>query len=240
MIDLSRLDSADLGQLFDLSVLPKHTTEEEVRQGCRQAVAYRCAAVYTSSAYWTPVVVEELAGSVVRPATAIGFPFGSTTALTKARETEEAVALGNTSIDMVMNIGALKSGRIDDVRREVVDFRDAAGDALTKVILETCFLTDDEIRRGSELIAEVGCDYVKTSTGQFEGPSMDHVLLIVETLKGTDCLVKVAGVKFPRPQNAYAFFLAGADLIGTRAAPEIIDAFDQMRAIGLVPERRHE
>ena len=121
------------------------------------------------------------------------------------------------------------------VRQEIKDFVSAAAGALTKVILEVCFLTDEEIVTGCRLIQEAGAAYAKTSTGQFEGPDMSQVLLMRETLKGSDVKLKVAGVKFPRPQNAYAFILAGADLIGTRAAPEIIDALDQMRVVGLVP-----
>ena len=85
------------------------------------------------------------------------------------------------------------------------------------------------------MLVDEGIDYAKTSSGQFEGPSMEHVLLMVEATRGSSTKVKVAGVKFPRPQNAYAFLLAGADLIGTRDAPGIIDALDQLRAIGIVP-----
>lgn len=101
--------------------------------------------------------------------------------------------------------------------------------------MDVNFLTDEEIATACKLIAEAGIDYAKTSTGQFEGPSMDQFLIMKETLKDTDIKLKVAGVKFPRPQNAYAFLMAGADLIGTRAAIAIIDALDQMREIGIVP-----
>ena len=152
MIDLSTLTAHELGKCFDLSVLPKQTTEDDIRKGCRQAVQYNCAAFYCSGAYWTPVVLEELSGSDVLPAAAIGFPFGSATSVAKARETEEAVARGNRALDSVMNIGALKSGRIDDVREETRAFKQAAGDAVTKVILETGYLTDDEIRRATEVL----------------------------------------------------------------------------------------
>ncbi|MCV2395651.1 deoxyribose-phosphate aldolase [Actinotalea sp. M2MS4P-6] len=238
MVDLAAVDAWELGKAFDHSVLPKDTTEEKIRQGCREAKAYNCAAFYSSSPYWTPVVCEELAGTDVRPAAAVAFPFGSATAAMKARETDEAVALGCTAVDVVMNIGALKSGRTSDVAAELRDFKDAAGGALTKVILETAFLSPDEIATGCKLIADAGIDYAKTSSGQFEGPSMEHLLLMKATLEGTPVKLKVAGVKFPRPQNAYAFLLAGADLIGTRAVPEIIDALQSMRAIGLVPARR--
>jgi deoxyribose-phosphate aldolase len=238
MIDLSTLNAHELGKCFDLSVLPKQTTEDDIRQGCRQAVRYNCAAFYCSGAYWTPVVLEELSGSDVLPAAAVGFPFGSATSDAKAREAEEAVVRGNRALDTVMNIGALKSGHVDDVREETRAFKQAAGDAVTKVILETCYLTDDEIRRGTEVLVDEGIDYAKTSSGQFEGPSMEHVLLMVEATRGSATKVKVAGVKFPRPQNAYAFLLAGAELIGTRDAPGIIDALDQLRAIGMVPAYR--
>lgn len=235
MVDLSTLTAWELGRCFDQSVLPKSSTEKEIRHGCREAREYNCAAFYSASSYWTPVVLKELEGSDVLPACAIAFPFGSATSYAKAKEAEEAVQRGCRALDSVMNIGALKSGRLDDVRRECADFRAAAGDALTKVILETCYLTEDEIRRGCEIIVEAGIDYAKSSSGQFEGPSMEDVLVMIDAVKGSDTRVKVAGVKFPRPQNAYAFLLAGVDLIGTRAAPLIIDALDQMRQIGLVP-----
>ena len=235
MVDLSKLDKWALGKCFDHSVLPKNTTEHDIREGCREAVAYNCAAFYSASPYWTPVVVEELAGSDVHPATGIGFPFGAAPSIIKTHETEYAIKAGCTAVDTVINIGALRSGRIDDLRQELRDFKAAAGGALTKVILDVAFLTDDEIRIACDAVAEAGCDYAKTATGQFEGPSMSQFLVMKQALVGTPVKLKVAGVKFPRPQNAYTFLLAGAELIGTRAAVEIIDALDQMREIGLVP-----
>lgn len=235
MIDLSQVGAWELGKCFDHSVLPKDSTESAIRTGCREAVAYNCAAFYSSSTYWTPVAKEELENSDVRIAAAVAFPFGAATVAVKIREVEEAVSLGCTAIDLVMNIGALKSNRVADVKAELLAFKEAAGDAITKVILETCFLTDEEVATGCRLIAEAGIDYAKTSSGQFEGPSMKQFLIMKDVLSGSGVKLKVAGVKFPRPQNAYAFLLAGADLIGTRAVPEIIDALESMRAIGLVP-----
>lgn len=235
MVDLSKMTAHQLGKCFDQSVLPKNTTEQEIREGCRVAVEYNCAAFYSSAAYWTPVIVEELAGSDVLPAAAIAFPFGAATSKAKAAEAAEAVALGAKALDSVMNIGALKSGHLADVREECAAFVDAAEGNITKMILETCFLTDDEIKQACEIVIESGIDYAKSSSGQFEGPSMEQVLLMLDSCKGTDTLVKVAGVKFPRPQNAFAFLRAGVDLIGTRDAPSIIDALDQLREIGLVP-----
>jgi len=236
VVDFSQVGAWELGKYFDHSVLPKDTTEAAIRSGCKEAVAYNCAAFYSSSTYWTPIVREELAGTDVRVATGVAFPFGAASVAVKMREVEEAVALGCTAIDLVLNIGALKSGRFTDVENEVRQFRAEAGHAIAKVILETSFLTDEEIVAACRMVAEAGIDYAKTASGQFEGPSMKQFLLMKETLRGTGVKLKVAGVKFPRPQNAYVFLLAGADLIGTRAVPEIIDALDSMRAIGLVPQ----
>lgn len=235
MVDLSKMDKWSLGKCFDHSVLPKDTTESDIRKGCQEARAYNCAAFYSASPYWTPVVKEELEGTDIHIATGLDFPFGASTVKMKGLETEEAVRLGCTALDMVMNIGALKDKNYKEVKAGLDAFVKAAEGNLTKCIMDVNFLTNDEIIAGCNLIAEAGIDYAKTSTGQFEGPSMDQFLLMKKTLKDTDIKLKVAGVKFPRPQNAYAFLLAGADLIGTRAAVAIIDALDQMREIGIVP-----
>jgi deoxyribose-phosphate aldolase len=245
MVDLSRFDKWSLGKLFDYAILPKNTQEKNIREGCREAVKYNCAAFYSASYFWTPIVKEELAGTDILIATGIGFAFGVVTADVKAFETEEAVKAGCTAVDMVMNVGALKDKRFRVVEEELRKFKTAAGPALTKAILEVCHLTDEDIRNACALLAATGMDYAKTSTGQFEGPTMEQFLLMRKSLEGTGVKLKVAGVKFPRPQNAYAFLMAGADLVGTRAAPAIIEALDQMRSIGLVPplksaDLRHE
>lgn len=235
MVDLSKFDKKALGKCFDHSVLPKNTTEAEIRAGCREAVAYNCAAFYSATPFWTPVVTEELAGTDILIGTGLDFPFGASSAIVKAFETEQAVKAGCTSLDIVMNVGALKDKKYQIIKEELDSFKKAAQGNLTKCIMEVCYLNDEEIATACKMIAEAGIHYAKTSTGQFEGPSMEQFLIMKKTLAGSDCKLKVAGVKFPRPQNAYVFLLAGADLIGTRAAVPIIDALDQMREIGLVP-----
>jgi len=236
MIDLSRLDARTLAQTLDFSILPKETPEAEIRAGCAQTRQYGFAAFYTSSAYWAPVVREELAGMEgVEIGTGIAFPFGSAPAAVKAFEVEDAVRRGCTAVDMVMNIGALKSGRHVAVAEELRLFKQAAGAAVTKCILEVCYLTDEEIATGSKLVAAAGIDFVKTSTGQFEGPSLEQFLVMRDAVRDAPVRLKVAGVKFPRPQNALIFLRVGADRIGTRAAPEIVDALPVLRQEGLLP-----
>ena len=97
------------------------------------------------------------------------------------------------------------------------------------------WLTDAEIASGSQLVVEAGIDFVKTSTGQFEGPSLQQFLIMRDAVRGTPVRLKVAGVKFPRPQNALVFLRVGADRIGTRAAPEIVDSLPLLRQAGLLP-----
>lgn len=237
MVDLSKMDEKSLGKVFDYAILPKDTTRQKVLDGAEEAKKWNCAAMYVSSPYWMPVLVDALADSDVLPACGINFAWGSSTPAVKEMEAVEAVRFGAKSIDMCLNLGALKDGDLDVVRDELKRFKGAAGDAvLTKGILDMAFLTDDEIKRACDLLIECQIDYMKTATGQFEGPSMEQFLVAKKACEGSDVKLKVSGVKFPRPQNAYAFIMAGADLIGTRAAPEIISALSTMREIGMVPK----
>lgn len=239
MIDLRTMDKTAVARLMDYSILPKNTTEAEIRKGCAVTRQYQFAAFYSSSAYWSPIVKEELADyPEIEVGTGIAFPFGSAPPSVKAFEVEDAVKRGCTAVDLVMNIGALRSGRYEDVREELRLFIQAAGSVVTKCILEVNFLTDEEIAAACTLVAEAGVQYAKTSSGQFEGPSLEQFLVMRDALKGTNVKLKVSGVKFPRPQNAYIFIMAGAERIGTRAAPEIVDALDQLRELGLVPALR--
>lgn len=237
MIDFNNLDAASLAKVIDFSILPKETTEAEIREGCRVTRRYGFAAFYSSSAFWTPVVREELSDmDDIEIGTGIAFPFGSAPAAVKGLEVEDAVRRGCTAVDMVMNIGALKSGDCRAVAGELRVFKQAAADAVTKCILEVCYLTDEEIATASKLVAEAGIDFVKTSSGQFDGPSLEQFIVMRDAVRDAPVRLKVAGVKFPRPQNAVVFLRAGADRIGTRAGPEIVDSLPMLRDIGLVPE----
>jgi deoxyribose-phosphate aldolase len=228
------MDKSQVARLFDYAVLPKNTQEADIRSGCAVTRKYRFAAFYSASSYWTPIAAEELAGYPdVEIGTGIAFAWGAAPSVVKAFEAQDAVRRGATALDMVMNVGALKDGRYDVVLEELKAFVAAAGSAVTKAILEVCFLSGEEIAAACNLIAEAGVQYAKTSTGQFEGPSLEQVL----TLTGTGVKLKVSGVKFPRPQNAYVFLMAGADRIGTRDAPAIVDALDQFRELGIVPKQ---
>lgn len=233
--DLSKVTEKSLAKMFDYAILPKQTTKEEIIKGAELCIEYNFACYALASGYWVPLCVDILKGTDVMVGAAIGFPFGVATGYAKAKETEEAVAMGSTSLDTVMNIGALLSNQFDVVKEELRLFKDACQGEESKCIIEVCYLPDDYIVAACEMIAEAGLNFVKTSSGQYEGPTLEQARLVMKTIEGTGTKMKVSGVKFPRPQNAYAFMLAGADRIGTRAAPEILKALPQMREIGLVP-----
>lgn len=235
MVNLKNLTKVELAGMIDYSILPKQTQEKEIREGCAVARKYGFAAFYSSSPYWTPIIAEELKGyDDIEIGTGIAFPFGSVPASVKALEVEESIKRGCTTVDVVMNIGALKDKQYKVVEEELELFVKAAGSAVTKCILEVCYLTEEEIAVGSKMIEQAGIQYAKTSSGQFEGPTMEQFLVMKNTLAGTDVKLKVAGVKFPRPQNALVFIKAGALRIGTRAAVEIVEAYDTMKSIGLI------
>jgi deoxyribose-phosphate aldolase len=237
MIDLSKMDRISLAKVFDYSILPKQTQQVDISKGCEVTRRYQFAAFYSSSPFWAPVIKEELADyPEIEIGTGIAFPWGSQTASVKAFETEEAVKLGCTAVDLCINVGALKDRRLSVIREELSLFVKAAGPAVTKCIIECCFLSAEDIEIVCSLIAEYGVQYAKTSSGQFEGPNLEQFLVMKRTLEGTGVKLKVAGVKFPRPQNAFVFLLAGADRIGTRDAPSMIESLDRLREIGMVPK----
>ncbi len=235
-VDFTKLTKKDVGKLFDYASLAKDLTEEKVRMGCREAIKYNCKAFCFSSSYWTKVVAEELQETDLLVGAGIGFPLGQQTSAVKAFEAEEAVKIGANVLDNCMNVGAMKDKKYDEIKQEFKDYVNAAGGVLTKMIIECCMLTDEEIKIACELCAETGIDYVKSSTGHYAGPTLEQTVLMRDCLKGTNTKLKVSGVKAPKPQNAYAYLMAGAELIGTQDAPMIIDALDLMREVGIVPK----
>ena len=235
-VDFTKINESNIGKLFDPSTLAKNSTEADIRAGAKDAAQYNTMSFVVSAPYYLPVVVEELQGTDVLPCTCIDFPFGASLGVVKAFETEWGVKLGARAFDLVMNIGALQDGKFDVVKQDLLDFKKAAQGAVTKVIMDIEFLTDQQIADGTKLIVETGMDYAKTSSGQFTGPTLEQFLVMYNVCKGTKTKTKVAGVKFPRPQNAYVFLMAGTDLIGTRAAVPMINALQQMRDLGIVPK----
>lgn len=233
MVDLSKVDKAGFAKIFDFVLTRKNATETDVRKGIELMWKYKFACFYTGST-WTPMLVEGLKGLDCEIGVPVDYPFGHSDTKTKIFAVKQAVKLGATAIDMLFNIGALKDRRYDFLLYEMKEHVKAAEGAVTKPILEVAFLTDDEIRFACDILAEAGATYAKSSSGQSEGPTLEQILVMKDALKGTNVKLK-AGVKFPKPQNAVSFIKAGCDRIGSFEAPYIVDMFDTMREIGLIP-----
>lgn len=233
MINLQTITKHDLGKYFEPLLLGV-SSEKEIRLGCEKAKAYNARCV-NSTPMWLPVVVECLAGTDVKVGAGISFPLGTDLPIVKAKACEEYVKRGANSIDFLINYDALKAGRYDIIQEEFKMIKHAAAGNECKAIFEVANLTDDQIKKGCELVLEAGIEWVKTSTGQIAGPTMPQLKIIFDALKGSPVRVKVSGVKAPRPQNAFAYISAGVEIIGSQNPYEIIDSLDLMREMGVIP-----
>lgn len=211
-----------LQQYIDHTLLKPQATEDQVKKICEEAREYGFASVCVNS-YYTALVRKELEGTQVKTCVVVGFPLGATTKEVKAFETKNAIENGAQEIDMVINVGALKSKKYDDVKADIKAVVDAAkGKALVKVILETCLLTDEEKIKACEISKEVGADFVKTSTGfSTGGATVEDIKLMRETV-GPDMGVKASGGVRTK-EDAEAVIAAGASRIGASASIAIAE-----------------
>ena len=154
-------------KMIDHTVLKADTTLETVKKILDEAIEYGFASVCINPCH-VKYAAQYLKDSDVKVCTVIGFPLGATTSATKAFETKEAIANGADEIDMVMNIGAMKDHRDDDVLQDIKAVVEAAAGKIVKVILETCLLSQEEIVRACQICQEAGADFVKTSTGFYK------------------------------------------------------------------------
>ncbi|NNV05443.1 deoxyribose-phosphate aldolase [Geobacillus sp. C56-T2] len=211
----------NMAKMIDHTLLKPEATEEQIIQLCREAKQYGFASVCVNPA-WVKAAARELSGTDVRVCTVIGFPLGATTPETKAFETNNAIENGAGEVDMVINIGALKSGDVELVERDIrAVVEAAAGKALVKVIIETALLTDEEKVRACQLAVKAGADYVKTSTGfSGGGATVEDVALMRRTV-GDKAGVKASGGVRDR-ETAEAMIAAGATRIGTSSGVAIV------------------
>lgn len=210
-----------MNKYFDSTLLKPEATADQIRALCREAKEYHFAAVCVNPCY-VSLAAEELAGSDVDIATVIGFPLGASTTQIKVAETADAITNGATEIDMVMNIGAFKSGDEDAVRRDIAAVVLTADAHPVKVILETCLLTDDEIVRACNLAKAAGAAFVKTSTGFNSGGATPEAVALMRQTVGPDMGVKAAG-GIRDLATARAMIDAGANRLGCSACKKIME-----------------
>ncbi|MGQ7278122.1 MULTISPECIES: deoxyribose-phosphate aldolase [Brevibacillus] len=210
----------NLNKYIDHTLLKPETTAAMIDKLCAEAKEHNFASVCVNP-FWVKRCAELLKGTDVKVCTVIGFPLGASTPAVKAAETRDAIANGATEVDMVLNIGALKSGDLDLVKADVKAVKEAAGSVLVKVILETGLLTDEEKVTACKLCVEAGADYVKTSTGfGHGGATVEDVALMRKTV-GPNVGVKASGGVRDRAA-ALAMIEAGASRIGTSSGVAIV------------------
>lgn len=207
-------------KLFDHTILKADATEEAVAKICAEAIEYGFMSVCVNT-YYTAFVAEKLKGTDVKVCTVVGFPLGQMSTRAKMLETECAVADGASEIDMVLNVAALKDGKYDVVLSDIKAVKAACGDALLKVILETCLLTKEEIVKACELSVEAGADFVKTSTGFSTGGATTEDIALMRKTVGPDIGVKASG-GVRDYKGAAAMVEAGASRIGASATIAIL------------------
>jgi deoxyribose-phosphate aldolase len=229
-----RLSPSEYAKHLDMAFHLQSLTEPDIRSSAAEARAAGVAAFYTNS-YWVPVVADVLAGSDVRVGSAIAFPYGSAPTRIKIAEIEASLEDGATAVDMVVNIGALRGRDFTLVETEVVELRQrCAGRALSKLIFEVGFLTDDEIVTLTKIGVAAGVDYVKTSTGSQAFPNEAQVRLMLEHTAGTATQVKVSGLPRTFTLAATLWMLdLGVDLMGTRSAAALVRQYADLYAASL-------
>ncbi|MFD1775243.1 deoxyribose-phosphate aldolase [Paenibacillus rhizophilus] len=204
-----------LTQMIDHTLLRADARKEDIVKLAEEAKSYKFASVCVNPA-WVAVAYEVLKDTPeVKVCTVIGFPLGASTPETKAFETANAIANGAEEVDMVINIGALKDGDEELVKRDITAVVEAArGKALTKVIIETSLLTEEEKIRACKLSVEAGADYVKTSTGFSTGGATKEDIALMRRTVGPDIGVKASG-GVRSAEDALVMIGAGATRIGT-------------------------
>lgn len=212
----------NVAKMIDHTLLKADATKDQIEKICAEAKEYNFASVCVNPA-WVKLSSDLLNGTEVKVCTVIGFPLGASTPETKAYETKNAIENGATEVDMVINIGALKGGDNELVERDIRAVVDAAkGKALTKVIIETCLLTEEEKVRACELSVKAGADFVKTSTGFSTGGATAEDIALMRKTVGPEIGVKASG-GVRSAEDAQKMIDAGATRIGTSSGAAIVN-----------------
>ncbi len=210
-----------IASMIDHTLLKPESTKEQVEILCQEAKEYKFASVCVNPT-WVKYASELLNGTSVKVCTVIGFPLGANTPETKAFETKNAIENGATEVDMVINIGALKSSDFELVKRDIEAVVVASkGKALSKVIIETSLLTEEEKVKASQIAVNAGADFVKTSTGFSTGGATEEDIQLMRKTVGPEIGVKASG-GVRSPEDAEKMVKAGATRIGASSGVKIV------------------
>lgn len=205
----------NLSKYFDHTILKPEADEQAVEKVVKEAIEHNLASVCVNQ-YRTAMVAQMLKGTGVNTCTVVGFPLGAVSTKIKVFETQCALEDGADEIDMVINVGALKDKNYDYVLKDIAKVKEACGEKLLKVIIETCLLTEEEKIKACELAGTAGAEYVKTSTGFSTGGAKTEDVRLMKNCITDDMKVKASG-GIRDIDTAKAMIEAGASRLGTSA-----------------------
>lgn len=214
----------EYSKYIDHTLLKPESTRQQIDKIISEAKAYHFKSICVNPTH-VKYASEQLVNSDVLVCTVIGFPLGAATTATKIFETEDAIKNGASEIDMVINIGALKDGRYEDVQKDIEGVVGAANGKIVKVIIETVLLTDDEKVKASELAKAAGADFVKTSTGFAGGGATPEDVKLMKDTVGDELEVKASG-GVRNLEDFNKMIDAGATRIGASAGVQIIQGLE--------------
>ncbi|MBD0851112.1 deoxyribose-phosphate aldolase [Maribacter arenosus] len=198
---------------IDHTLLKPTAIPSDIEKLCQEAKDYKFQAVCVNGCY-TKFAKEQLKNSQVKLAVVVGFPLGAMSTESKVFEAKDGVANGADEIDMVINLGWLKSGKLELVEREISEIKKAIGQKVLKVIIETCYLTQDEKIKACELAVKAGADFVKTSTGFGDGGATLEDVKLMKKVVGDKAKIKASG-GIKNRATALKYISLGVSRIGT-------------------------
>lgn len=208
----------DIAPYIDHTLLNQSATPQQIQQCCYEAERYKFASVCVFPCY-VQLAKELLQGKSPKVSTVIGFPTGATTSKVKLYEAQEAVENGATELDVVINLSWLKTGKSDELHREIAEICEETGQTV-KAIIETTVLTEDEKRLAVEILMDAGIAYIKTSTGWYGGATVEDIRLIKSITKGRIGIKASGGIR--TYEQAVDLIVAGATRLGTSRGVEIL------------------
>lgn len=210
-------------QYFDHTLLKPDANESQIRTLCAEAIEHNFYSVCVNST-WIPLCSSLLKGTSVRPITVVGFPLGAQLGKAKVQETLLALNSGAQEIDMVQNVGFLKSGRATVVEKDIASIVEASGNIPVKVIIETALLSDEEIAISAKLCENAGAMFVKTSTGfASRGASLKDIQIIRQNISSNMKIKASGGIRDLK--SALEFINVGVERVGSSATVQIIKDF---------------
>ena len=213
------MDKASIFSHVDHTLLAATSSWEEIKKLCEEAIEYRVASVCIPSGYVKRVV--DTYGEKVTVCTVVGFPLGYQKTEIKVAETKGAILDGAKEVDMVINIGDVKNGDFALVTAEIAALKEAVGDKILKVIIETCYLTTEEKVRLCKCVTEAGADYIKTSTGfGTAGATREDIILFKENIGHTVKIKAAGGIR--TVEDMVDFIELGCERLGTSSAVKIL------------------